>query len=79
MRTLDESAADQVRVLLLDAKVVEPDASISLPAVELAASHRLPAIDALIHATAFSLNATPVTCDEQFKNLPQVQYFAKRS
>ena len=78
MRSLDESAADHVRVPLPDTKVVEPDASISLPAVELAASHRLPAIDALIHATAFSLNATPVICDEHFKDLPQMQYSAKR-
>ncbi|MCY7370816.1 MAG: type II toxin-antitoxin system VapC family toxin, partial [Polaromonas sp.] len=79
VRTLDESTADQVMVLLLDTTVVAPDASISLHAAELAALHRLHAIDALIYATALSQNATLVTCDAHFKDLPQVEYAAKRS
>lgn len=77
LRVLDESAADQVMVLLLDTTVVAPDAAIALHAAELAALHRLHAIDALIYATALSQNATLVTCDAHFKDLPQVEYAAK--
>lgn len=79
LRVLGESAADQVMVLVLDATVVAPDASISMHAAELAALHRLHAIDALIYATALSQNATLVTCDVHFKDLPQVEYAAKRA
>lgn len=79
LRVLGESAADQLMVLLLDITVVVPDASISMHAAELAASHRLHAIDALIYATALSQNATLVTCDAHFKDLPQVEYAAKRA
>lgn len=77
LRTLNESAADQVMVLVLDATVVAPDASISLHAAELAVLHRLHAFDALIYATALSQNATLVSCDAHFRDLPQVEYFAK--
>ncbi len=79
VRTLGESAADQVMVLLLDTTVVAPDAAISMHAAEIAAAHRLHAIDALIYATALSQKATLVTCDAHFKDLPQVEYFAKRT
>ena len=79
LRVLGESAADQLMVLLLDTTVVAPDASISMHAAELAALHRLHAIDALIYATSLSQNATLVTCDAHFKDLPQVEYAAKRA
>jgi predicted nucleic acid-binding protein len=76
-RNVDSEIADQVLVTLLNARVVEPTASIALQAAELSVTHKLHALDALIYATALEHDAELVTCDVHFKDLPQVDYTAK--
>ena len=76
-RNMDGEAADEFMLLVLTAEVVAPESSIGLHAAELAVTHKLHALDALIYATALEHNAELVTCDAHFKGLPGVDYTAK--
>lgn len=76
-RNIDAEIADQVMVTLLNARVVEPTATIALKAAQLSTEYKLHALDALIYATALEHDAQLVTCDAHFKDLPQVDYTAK--
>lgn len=76
-RTMSSQTADEVLVILLTGQVVEPTTAVALHAAELAAEHKLHALDALIYATALEHGAQLVTVDAHFKDLPQVDYKAK--
>jgi predicted nucleic acid-binding protein len=61
------SLTDMTRVVLLDRDV-------ALLAADLAAHYRLAMADAIIYATAQTLQATLITCDAHFQGLPGVTY-----
>ena len=73
LRERDESDALQAVGAMLTGKVVEVELSLSLEAAKL----RLPLADSLIYATAQRFGATVWTQDADFKDLPDVRYFAK--
>ena len=77
LRELDEPRADDIVLATREGRVVAMDEGVALLAADLAASHKLHALDALIYATALLNDAELVTCDSHFKGLPQVGYFAK--
>ena len=77
LRELDEERADDIVLATREGRVVAMDEGIALLAADLAASHQLHALDALIYATALANDAELVTCDPHFKGLPQVGYFAQ--
>lgn len=55
--------------------LVEVDEKISESAVEAWKNNKLAAMDALIYATASSVNAELITLDDDFKGLPNVEVF----
>ena len=77
LREFDESRADDIVLATREAQVVQTSEGVALLAAELAAKHKLHALDALIYATALLHDAELVTCDAHFKGLPQVDYCAK--
>ena len=77
LRELDEPRADDIVLATREGRVVAMDEGVALLAADLAASHKLHALDAMIYATALLNDAELVTCDAHFKGLPQVGYFAK--
>jgi predicted nucleic acid-binding protein len=77
LRELDEARADDIVLATREGQVVSMDEGVALLAADLAASHKLHALDALIYATALLNKAELVTCDAHFKGLPQVEYVAK--
>ena len=77
LRELDETRADDIVLATREGQVAPMGEGIALLAADLATSHKLHALDALIYATALLNNADLVTCDAHFKGLPQVEYFAR--
>ena len=78
LRELDEPRADDIVLATREGRVVSMDEGVALLAADLAASHKLHTLDALIYATALLNDAELVTCDAHFKGLPQVGYFDKQ-
>lgn len=75
--------ADQARAgllidLLQQATVVPPDTDISLTAANLSIQHKTAMADSLIYATSLAHNAVLWTQDDDFKNLPHVNYYPKK-
>ena len=59
---------------------VEPlDARLAMDAAEVSLKHKLAMADAVVYATAQMLEATLVTSDEDFADLPGVTYIARDS
>lgn len=77
LRELDEEAADRILAMQRRSPVAVLDEVTAARAAELAQTHRLAAMDALIYACALQNRATLVTCDLHFKGLPGVRYHAK--
>ena len=81
MRTLrsglSEEVADKAIAATRAAQVVALDESTALYAAELAQSHGLATVDALLYATALREQAQLVTCDAHFEGLPGVDYQPK--
>ena len=73
LRERGEQQALQVAGAMHAGKVVPVDAALALDA----ARYPLPLADSLIYATAQRLGALVWTQDDDFKDLPGVQYFAK--
>lgn len=78
LRELDEPRADDIVLATREGRVVAMDEGVALLAADLAASHKLHALDAMIYATALLNDAELVTCDAHFKGLPLVGYFAQQ-
>ena len=77
LRELGDDEADRVVAATRNAHTVPLGESTALLAAELTVRHKLPALDALIYATALHHGATLVTCDAHFEALPGVEYRAK--
>lgn len=77
LRELGDAEADRVVAATRNAHIVPLGESTALLAAELTARHKLPALDALIYATALHHGATLVTCDAHFESVPGVEYRAK--
>lgn len=59
------------------AKVIALDTSLALLAADIAREFKLATADAIIYATAYQQNATLVTSDAHFAELPHVKCFQK--
>ena len=73
LREASDEHANKAIHAMTKGRVIDADLSIALGAVRF----RLPMADSLIYATAQRFDATLWTQDEDFKNLPGVQYFPK--
>ena len=74
-RSVDE--ADSVTNTMRSATVVPIDEEIAVLAADLASQRKLPLADSLIYAITLTHQATLWTQDQDFKDLPQVNYFPK--
>ena len=70
----DETRALQAVAQMEQARVVDVTEDIALSAALISIQHKLPMADSLIYATAKTHGATVWTQDEDFKNLPNVNY-----
>ena len=77
LRELGDAEADRVMAATRNARIVPLGESTALFAAALTLQYKLPALDALIYATALQHGATLVTCDAHFESLPGVEYRAK--
>lgn len=73
----DEVRAQQLADLLMQGRVVPPDASLAITAAKLGFRHKIAMADALIYATALAYKATLWTQDVDFKDLPNVNFLPK--
>ncbi|MCF3649963.1 type II toxin-antitoxin system VapC family toxin [Opitutaceae bacterium LMO-CP1] len=74
---LGEAAADTALAELSIAAVAPLDHNLAYAAARIGAEHRLAMADSIIYATAQAHQATLWTQDADFKDLPNVRYFAK--
>ncbi|MBF7084692.1 type II toxin-antitoxin system VapC family toxin [Desulfallas sp. Bu1-1] len=72
LRELGEEAALIVAAQMNSTKVVELTAGLSLLAAGLSIKHSLPMADAIVYATAKTLNYRVVTSDKHFMDLENV-------
>lgn len=76
-REIDQATALSAIAATQNASVITLDTSIALLAADTAREFKLATADAIIYATARQHNATLVTSDAHFANLPHVKYFQK--
>ena len=77
-RQRDEGDALQVVALMQQGRVVDIDTTIALSAAKAALDHGLPLADSLVYATALSVDGLLWTQDVDFRDLPDVRFFAKK-
>ena len=78
--SLREVGAEEAEIIVAATRacrIVTLTEPIALLAAELSRSHRLATADAIVYATARSLETTLVTIDRHFQNLPGVEYTPK--
>jgi toxin FitB len=75
----DETQALQAMALMMQGQIIELDSSLALQAAKLSAHHKLPMADSIMLATAQAHQATLWTQDEDFKGLPGVKYYEKKT
>ena len=73
----DENAALEATGIMMQAHVIDIDASISIQAAMLSHELKLPMADSLIYATAKLNNAILWTQDQDFKNIEGVNFIKK--
>lgn len=78
-RETDQATALSAIAATKTATIIPFDTSLALLAAEVAREFKLATADAIIYATARQYDATLITGDAHFANLPQVKYFQKRS
>ena len=76
-RDASESVADAILAHMGSTQVIAFDDRLAIQAAEVSLSHGLAMADAILYATAKSRNATLVTGDADFKDLPNVVYFER--
>ena len=76
-REMDQPTALSAIAATKTATVVPLDTSLALLAADISNEFKLAMADAIIYATARQHNATLVTSDVHFADLPQVKYFQK--
>jgi predicted nucleic acid-binding protein len=78
LQQTDEGHALQAIAVMQQGTVVDLDARLALDAARISIKQRLPMADSIILATAQSCEATLWTQDEDFKNIPGVQFRRKK-
>ena len=78
LQQTDEGHALQAVAVMQQGTVVDLDARLALDAARISIKQRLPMADSIILATAQSCEATLWTQDENFKNIPGVQFRRKK-
>ncbi|MGA2264091.1 MAG: type II toxin-antitoxin system VapC family toxin [Acidobacteriota bacterium] len=78
LQQTDEGHALQAVAVMQQGTVVELDARIALDAARISLKNKLPMADSIILATAWTYEATVWTQDEDFKNIPGVQFRKKK-
>ncbi|MGE3920141.1 MAG: type II toxin-antitoxin system VapC family toxin [Gammaproteobacteria bacterium] len=73
----DENLALQIIAVTEQSEVISLDQTHTLLAADVALSRRLAMADAIVYATALQSNATLVTCDSHFSELPKILYIKK--
>ena len=76
-RDASEAAADAIAAEMGKTRIISLDDQLALEAAETSLAHSLPMADAIVYATALSYGAALITCDADFKDLPQVVYLKK--
>ncbi len=76
-RALREDENAEVLVTTRNCQIVGLTEAIALLGADYSTQYKLPAIDAMMYATAMEHNATLITCDSHFEGLPFVDYHAK--
>ena len=75
-RQIPEQSADEAALQLTRHRVIPLDADLALAAAAVSLNHGLPFADAVIYATAEIHEATIITSDAHFADLPGVEYIA---
>lgn len=78
LKERNEYDAKQAVALMMQGKVIDLDASLSLKAAEISHNYDLPMADSLIYATAQNCEATLWTQDYDFKGLDGVKLIKKQ-
>jgi predicted nucleic acid-binding protein len=78
LQQTDEGHALQAVAVMQQGMVVDLDARIALDAARISIKSKLPMADSIILATARTYEATVWTQDEDFKDIPDVQFRKKR-
>jgi predicted nucleic acid-binding protein len=78
LQQTDEGHALQAVAVMQQGTVVDLDARLALDAARISIKHRLPMADSMILASAQSCEATLWTQDEDFKDIPGVQFRRKK-
>lgn len=77
-RQRGEGDALQVVAIMQQGQIVDLDATLALSAATIALEHRLPLADSIVYATARLVGGVVWTQDDDFKDLPDVQYVPKQ-
>lgn len=76
-RERNSAMALEIIGITASATVAPLETSLSLYAADVSKEYGLAMTDAIVYATSIKHNALLVTCDQHFKGLPQVEFFAK--
>lgn len=77
LRQRDEESALIAIAHMKQGKVISLDSELAIDAASYGVSHKLPLADSIIFATAQKFNAKLWTHDSDFKDLPDVEFYAK--
>mgnify|MGYP001156268641 CR=1 FL=1 len=77
VREVSEAAAATVATRMKEAFVIYLSEQLAMEAAEVSLEHKLAMADAIVYATAQMLEATLVTSDEDFADLPGVTYIPR--
>lgn len=77
LRQRGESDALQAVALMQQGTVIDLDAALALSAATVGVVHKLPLADSIVYATAQLVGGVVWTQDDDFKGLPDVEYFPK--
>ncbi len=75
----NESIALRIIAHMKQGKLAEPNSSLAFEAALLGKEYKLPLADSIVYATAKAHDATVWTQDADFKGLPGVRYFPKKT
>jgi len=77
LRDSGERSAVEAIAIMQKTTVVPLTSELAINAAELSIVHKLPMADAIVYATAQSVEATVVTGDQHFQGLPGVEFVGK--
>lgn len=77
LRLKGEELALEVIAHMTQGKIISLDSQLAIDAGSYGVQHKLPLADSIIYATTMKYNATLWTQDSDFKDLPNVKFYAK--